>query len=51
MGRIAAALQSVIGTIVSVITLPFRVLSQLIGGGRGRPAARRTSRPRRRTVA
>ncbi|MFI0348882.1 LPFR motif small protein [Actinomadura sp. 9N407] len=50
MGRIAAALQSVIGTIVNVITLPFRVLSQLIGGGRGRTATRR-SRPRRRTAA
>jgi hypothetical protein len=52
MGRIAAALQSVIGTVISVITLPFRVLSQLIGGGRGRTATtRRTRRPRRRTVA
>lgn len=50
MGRITAVLQSILGTIMSVVTLPFRVLSQLIGGGRGRPAARRTRRPRRRTV-
>jgi hypothetical protein len=50
MGRIAAILQTIINTLVSVITLPFRVLSQLIGGGARRRPATRTRRPRRRTL-
>jgi hypothetical protein len=49
MGRIAAALQMVISTLISVVTLPFRLLSKLIGGGgAGRRPATRTRRPRRR---
>lgn len=44
MGRIAAALQAVIGTIVHIVTLPFRVLSHLIGGAGRRPARRPTRR-------
>ncbi|MFC5747766.1 LPFR motif small protein [Actinomadura rugatobispora] len=49
MRRIAAALQAVIATIVNVITLPFRVLSRLIGGGGAAPA-RRSRRPRGRAA-
>ncbi|WP_395108894.1 LPFR motif small protein [Actinomadura sp. SCN-SB] len=50
MGRIAAALQAVIGTLASIVTLPFRVLSRLIGGGAGRRPARRPRRRGRRAV-
>ncbi|GAA2417572.1 hypothetical protein GCM10010191_30250 [Actinomadura vinacea] len=49
MRRIAAALQAIIGTIINIITLPFRVLSHLIGGGAR--AGRRTPRKRHRTAA
>ena len=49
MRRISAALQAVINTVVSIITLPFRVLSRLIGGGGGRRPGARTRGPRRRT--
>ncbi|MBG6090746.1 LPFR motif small protein [Actinomadura viridis] len=49
MRRVTGALQAVIGTIISVITLPFRVLSRLIGGGGG--AGRRTHRTGRRPAA
>lgn len=37
MKRIKAALQSIIGTIISVVTLPFRVLSKLIGRSGRKP--------------
>jgi hypothetical protein len=49
MRRITAALQAVIATAVNVVTLPFRVLSRLIGGGGSAPA-RRTRRPRGRAA-
>jgi hypothetical protein len=39
MRRISAALQAIIGTIVNVITLPFRVLANLLS-----PSRRRTRR-------
>jgi hypothetical protein len=49
MRRIATALQAVIGTFISIVTLPFRVLSHLIGrGSNRRPAQRSAGRPRRR---
>jgi hypothetical protein len=40
MNRIASALRSIASTFVSVLTLPFRVLGKLFGGGRKRPATR-----------
>ncbi|QXJ25539.1 hypothetical protein AGRA3207_007047 [Actinomadura graeca] len=46
MRRITAALSAVIGTIISVVTLPFRVLGRILSPGRGRPARSRTSRRR-----
>ncbi|WP_018657785.1 LPFR motif small protein [Actinomadura flavalba] len=36
MGRISAAVNSIVSTIVNVITLPFRVLGKLLGGRRRR---------------
>ncbi|MFD0688587.1 LPFR motif small protein [Actinomadura fibrosa] len=38
MRRISAALSAVVGTIVNVVTLPFRVLGKLVTPSRGRPA-------------
>ncbi|MEV4678034.1 MULTISPECIES: LPFR motif small protein [Actinomadura] len=34
MRRISAALSAIIGTIVSIVTLPFRVLQRLLTPGR-----------------
>ncbi|MEU8799844.1 LPFR motif small protein [Spirillospora sp. NPDC048819] len=45
MRRISAALSAIIGTIISVVTLPFRVLQRLLTPSRGRSA-----RSRRRAV-
>ncbi|MGP4024923.1 LPFR motif small protein [Actinomadura sp. 3N407] len=45
MRRISAALSAIIGTIISVVTLPFRVLQRLLTPTRGRSA-----RSRRRAV-
>ncbi|WP_157433259.1 LPFR motif small protein [Actinomadura rifamycini] len=45
MRRISAALNAVIGTIVSIVTLPFRVLQRLLA-----PSHRRSARTRRRAV-
>ncbi|MFV2179504.1 LPFR motif small protein [Actinomadura sp. LOL_016] len=45
MRRISAALNAIIGTIITVVTLPFRVLQRLLS-----PSHRRSSRPRRRGV-
>ncbi|MFB4307549.1 LPFR motif small protein [Actinomadura sp. GTD37] len=42
MRRISAALSAVIGTIVTIVTLPFRVLQRLLTPSRGR-----TTRARR----
>ncbi|GAA4399011.1 MULTISPECIES: LPFR motif small protein [Actinomadura] len=36
MRRISAAISAIVGTIVSVVTLPFRVLGRLLTPGRGR---------------
>ncbi|MFC6879529.1 MULTISPECIES: LPFR motif small protein [Actinomadura] len=46
MRRITAALRSIIATIVNVVTLPFRVLLQLLtpSGRAGRRTSRRTRR-------
>ncbi|WP_165975962.1 LPFR motif small protein [Actinomadura rubrisoli] len=44
MRRISAALSAIIGTIVNVVTLPFRVLGRLLTPSRGRPARSRTRR-------
>ncbi|MEO3823811.1 LPFR motif small protein [Actinomadura sp. B10D3] len=41
MRRISAALSAIIGTIVSIVTLPFRVLQRLLTPSRGRPARTR----------
>ncbi|MBT2209998.1 MULTISPECIES: LPFR motif small protein [Actinomadura] len=49
MRRITAALNAIIGTIISVVTLPFRVLGRLLTPSRGRPA-RKSRIGRRRTV-
>ncbi|MCW2902688.1 MAG: hypothetical protein JWO67_4953 [Streptosporangiaceae bacterium] len=38
-GRIGSALSAIIGTIVNVLTLPFRVVGRLLGGGRRRKGA------------
>jgi hypothetical protein len=46
MRRIRAALRAIIATIVSVITLPLRVLARLLG-----PSRRGRARSRRRTTA
>lgn len=43
MNRIASALRAIVSTIVNVITLPFRVLARLLGGG-GRTRSRRAPR-------
>lgn len=40
MNRIASALRAIVSTVVNVITLPFRVLGRLLGGGRRRSATR-----------
>ncbi len=45
MRRISAALNAVIGTIVSIVTLPFRVLQRRLA-----PSHRRSARTRRRAV-
>ncbi|MFG2085944.1 MULTISPECIES: LPFR motif small protein [unclassified Spirillospora] len=45
MRRISAALSAIIGTIISIVTLPFRVLQRLLTPARGRPG-----RSRRRAV-
>jgi hypothetical protein len=45
MRRISAALSAIIGTIVSIVTLPFRVLQRLLTPSRGRSA-----RTRRRAI-
>ena len=50
MRRITAALQAVIATIVNVITLPFRVLARLLGGGGGGGTGRSTRRARGRAA-
>jgi hypothetical protein len=41
MRRISAALSAIIGTIVSIVTLPFRVLQRLLTPSRGRSARTR----------
>ncbi|MES9544256.1 LPFR motif small protein [Spirillospora sp. NPDC049024] len=41
MRRISAAISAIVGTIVSVVTLPFRVLGRLLTPGRGRARTRR----------
>ncbi|HEY8478438.1 MAG TPA: LPFR motif small protein [Spirillospora sp.] len=41
MRRISAALSAVIGTLVSIVTLPFRVLQRLLTSTRGRTRSRR----------
>jgi hypothetical protein len=42
MRRISAALRAIIATVISIITLPFRVLARLLGPShRGRPRTRR----------
>ncbi|WP_157609931.1 LPFR motif small protein [Spirillospora albida] len=46
MRRITAALNAVIGTLINVITLPFRVLGRLLTPSRGRPARNRATRRR-----
>ncbi|WP_169806890.1 LPFR motif small protein [Actinomadura macra] len=46
MRRITAALSAIIGTVISIVTLPFRVLARLFSPGRGRTARSRTSRRR-----
>ncbi|WP_165978290.1 LPFR motif small protein [Actinomadura darangshiensis] len=45
MRRISAALSAIIGTIVSIVTLPFRVLQRLFTPSRGR-----STRSRRKAV-
>ncbi|MFC9975310.1 LPFR motif small protein [Spirillospora sp. NPDC127200] len=40
MRRISSALNAIISTLVNVITLPFRVLGRLVGGGGRRRTAR-----------
>ncbi|HEU5028188.1 MULTISPECIES: LPFR motif small protein [Actinomadura] len=45
MRRITAALSAIIGTIVDIVTLPFRVLARLLTPSRGgRPARTRRGR-------
>lgn len=41
MRRIRAALSAVIGTIVNIVTLPFRVLQRLLTPSRGKARSRR----------
>lgn len=41
MRRIGAVLSAIIGTIISIVTLPFRVLQRLLTPGRGRSARAR----------
>ncbi|XRQ02338.1 LPFR motif small protein [Actinomadura welshii] len=41
MRRISAALSAIIGTIVSIVTLPLRVLQRLLSPSRGRARSRR----------
>ncbi|WP_165966503.1 LPFR motif small protein [Actinomadura sp. 7K507] len=45
MRRISAALSAIIGTIVSIVTLPLRVLQRLLTPSRGR-----STRTRRRGI-
>jgi hypothetical protein len=40
VGRGRGALSAIMATVMSVITLPFRVLGRLFGGGRRRPMRR-----------
>ncbi|WP_279436362.1 LPFR motif small protein [Actinomadura sp. 7K534] len=41
MRRISGALSAILGTIVSIITLPLRVIQRLLTPGRGRTRSRR----------
>ncbi|MFB4297404.1 LPFR motif small protein [Actinomadura sp. NTSP31] len=45
MRRISAALSAIVGTVVNIVTLPFRVLGRLLTPSRGgRPARTRGRR-------
>ncbi|WP_279484420.1 LPFR motif small protein [Actinomadura sp. GC306] len=40
MRRISGALSAIVGTIVSIVTLPLRVIQRLLTPGRGRTRSR-----------